>query len=142
MGQLLTRLLVTDLCSWFLPPCKVAARYCVRGGRGGGGKREVERRGRALGGPIHTNCGSSPSTMMIGRAYTYKLWLTPIFSRERARTSAPFFWLTKMMMGGSMPLLRREISFFLLSPSDTINTCCSTFSVGLPAGERDQRSQS
>ena len=60
--------------------------------------------------------------------------LTPIFSRERARTSAPFFWLTNMIIGGSMLLLKRESSFFLLSASDTMNTCCSTFSVGLPVG--------
>lgn len=29
LTRLLLRLLLTDLCSWFLPPCKVAARYYV-----------------------------------------------------------------------------------------------------------------
>ena len=39
--------------------------------------------------------------------------LTPIFSSDLARTSQPFFWLTKMMMGGSKPCSRMANSFFL-----------------------------
>lgn len=39
--------------------------------------------------------------------------LTPIFSRDLASTSQPFFWLTKMMMGGSKPCSRMAKSFFL-----------------------------
>ena len=39
--------------------------------------------------------------------------LTAIFSSERANTSAPFFWLTKMIMGGSVILFRYSRSSFL-----------------------------
>lgn len=39
--------------------------------------------------------------------------LTPIFSSDLASTSQPFFWLTKMMMGGSKPCSRMANSFFL-----------------------------
>lgn len=38
---------------------------------------------------------------------------TPIFSRDLAKTSQPFFWLTKMMMGGSKPCSKIASSFFL-----------------------------
>lgn len=41
--------------------------------------------------------------------------LTPIFSRDLASTSQPFFWLTKMMMGGSKPFDNTSSSFFLHS---------------------------
>lgn len=39
--------------------------------------------------------------------------ITPIFSRDLANTSHPFFWLTKIMMGGSKPHERTSKSFFL-----------------------------
>lgn len=39
--------------------------------------------------------------------------LTPIFSRDLASTSQPFFWLTKMMMGGSKPFDNTSSSLFL-----------------------------
>lgn len=39
---------------------------------------------------------------------------TPIFSRDFANTSQPFFWLTKIMIGGSKPCDRTSRSFFLL----------------------------
>ena len=42
-----------------------------------------------------------------------KLALTPIFSRDLARMSAPFFWLTNIMMGGSKPFSSMLNSFFL-----------------------------
>jgi len=45
--------------------------------------------------------------------------LTPIFSRDFASTSAPFFWLTNIMIGGSIPLFRMSTSFFLNSQSQT-----------------------
>lgn len=38
---------------------------------------------------------------------------TPIFSSDFARTSTPFFWLTKMTMGGSMPACKISSNFFL-----------------------------
>lgn len=40
-------------------------------------------------------------------------WRTPIFSRDLANTSQPFFWLTKIMMGGSKPWDSTSRSFFL-----------------------------
>lgn len=39
--------------------------------------------------------------------------LTPSFSSDFARTSAPFFWLTKIITGGSMPSFKIATSFFL-----------------------------
>lgn len=39
--------------------------------------------------------------------------LTPIFSRPLESTSAPFFWLTKMIIGGSIPPWRISNSFLL-----------------------------
>lgn len=46
-------------------------------------------------------------------SWSWLQWLTPIFSRDLASTSQPFFWLTKMMMGGSKPCDNTSSSFFL-----------------------------
>lgn len=45
--------------------------------------------------------------------------LTPIFSSDFASTSQPFFWLTKMIMGGSKPCSRMANSFFLLGGGES-----------------------
>ena len=49
-----------------------------------------------------------------------------------ANTSAPFFWLTKMMIGGSTPPFKISINLFLLALSAIMYTTCSTLSTGLP----------
>lgn len=49
-----------------------------------------------------------------------------------ASTSAPFFWLTKMITGGSTPRFSISINLRRLSCSVTMYTICSVLSVGLP----------
>lgn len=82
-----------------------------------------------------------PPCNTVDRYYRNKLiktsnfhWrkLTPIFSKDLAKTSAPFFWLTKIIMGGSSLSFSNDSSFFLFSFSVTKYTLCSTRSVGLP----------
>ncbi len=63
-----------------------------------------------------------------------RIWkiLTPNFSSPLAKTSAPFFWLTKIITGGSTPRLNISINLRRLSCSVTMHTICSVLSVGLP----------
>ena len=52
------------------------------------------------------------------------MYISGTFSRPFARTSAPFFWLTKMMMGGSTPPFKISINLFLFALSAIMYTTC------------------